>query len=541
MSRISTAIACAVCALATAGTAVAAPQANTLCVGGPGCYATIQAAVNAAQAGDTIRIGAGSFAGGVTITKTLTLNGVSAGATRIVGGGPVVTIGSATTSPTVSLTSLTITGGLATSNPQAPACGPDVPTCGPGYADSTALGGGIEAFPHSTVTATHVAVTGNRAIPARTTTSVKAVCPGNVPCSASFGDAAGIDNWGTMTLYDTTVSDNTASGIQSDGGGIVDEANASLTLNGSRVTGNSANGLAPTGRFVDGGGILVSTGGTLTVDWSQIDGNSANLANSFPHPYPKQDGGTDQSNAIGGGVYLDDGSSATIRNSSLNGNSVNVSDPAGESLGADAALCACGGVDLTMQSTAVVGNTLTVNVQSTADAGASGPTALEGDSTSSISNTVVSGNRAVVTGTGGDAGTIGAVAFFLDGDSASMSGSLITGNTSTANAPNGAATIQGAGISDNGPLTLTNTVVLGNRGSANGASGFAQGAGLWSGVLLGGPESSLVLQHSLVTANVLTGSKGVTLQGGGIYTPGFPVTLQGSIVALNAPDNCFGC
>ena len=167
------------------------------------------------------------------------------------------------------------------------------------------------------MTITHGVVTGNRSIPAHSTSSVKAICPGNVPCSASFGDAAGIDNWGTMTLFDTTVSNNAGYAIQSDGGGIVDEANASLTLHGSRVTGNSANGVAPTGRFVDGGGILVATGGTLTVDWSSIDGNAANLADTFPHPYPSQDGGTDQSNAVGGGVYLDDGSSATITNSSL--------------------------------------------------------------------------------------------------------------------------------------------------------------------------------------------------------------------------------
>ena len=39
---------------------------------------------------------------------------------------------------------------------------------------------------------------------------VKAVCPGPAPCPASFGDAAGIDNWSTMTLIDSTVSDNHA-------------------------------------------------------------------------------------------------------------------------------------------------------------------------------------------------------------------------------------------------------------------------------------------------------------------------------------------
>ena len=123
-----------------------------LCVGGPHCYSTVQAAVGAASDGDTIRIGPGTFPGGVTITKSLTLTGVDAHASKISGGGPVVTIGSTTSAPTVTLTNLTISGGLTTSNPHAPECGLDVPVCGPGYADATAIGGGIETFAGTTVT-----------------------------------------------------------------------------------------------------------------------------------------------------------------------------------------------------------------------------------------------------------------------------------------------------------------------------------------------------------------------------------------------------
>ena len=55
--------------------AVVVPQsalAAELCVGGPqpGCHATIQAAVDAAQDGDTIRVGPGTFAGGSRSTRT---------------------------------------------------------------------------------------------------------------------------------------------------------------------------------------------------------------------------------------------------------------------------------------------------------------------------------------------------------------------------------------------------------------------------------------------------------------------------------------
>jgi hypothetical protein len=73
-----------------------AAEAATLCVGtGSGCYSTIQAAVNAAHDGDRIAIGPGTYAGGITVDVSVLLAGVGP-ATRISGGGPVVTIGSAT-------------------------------------------------------------------------------------------------------------------------------------------------------------------------------------------------------------------------------------------------------------------------------------------------------------------------------------------------------------------------------------------------------------------------------------------------------------
>ena len=107
--------------------------------------------------------------------------------------------------------------------------------------------------------------------------------------------------------------------------------------------------------------------------------------------------------------------------------------------------------------------------------------------------------------------------------------------------PHGAATIQGVGLANNGELTLTNVDVERNHGVATGLSGAAQGGGIWNGQLFGGPDSPLTLVDSQVKGNVLDGSQGVTLQGGGIFTPGFPLTLTGSSVKHNTPDDCFGC
>src|SRR5581483_5457893 len=76
----------------TAAAATAGQASATLCVGTqPGCYATLQAAVDAAGDGDTITIARGTFAGGVSITKSLTIAGSGVGQTIIKGGGPVLT------------------------------------------------------------------------------------------------------------------------------------------------------------------------------------------------------------------------------------------------------------------------------------------------------------------------------------------------------------------------------------------------------------------------------------------------------------------
>jgi len=111
----------------------------------------------------------------------------------------------------------------------------------------------------------------------------------------------------------------------------------------------------------------------------------------------------------------------------------------------------------------------------------------------------------------------------------------------TATAPTGAATIQGVGLLSNGPLVLSNVQVDRNIGTATGLTGFAHGGGMWNGQLFAGPDSPLILENTHVGGNVLTASSGLTVQGGGIFTPGFPVTLDHSVVAHNRPDDCFGC
>jgi hypothetical protein len=87
----------------------------------------------------------------------------------------------------------------------------------------------------------------------------------------------------------------------------------------------------------------------------------------------------------------------------------------------------------------------------------------------------------------------------------------------------------GASVGNTGQATLQKTLVVGNAAGANGAFGVAQGGGI-NNVSVGGPPPQLTVANGVVTANRLTGSPGITLQGGGIFTA-FPVTLTGTVIA----------
>src|SRR5262249_44842217 len=79
----------------------------TVCASGC-AYDTVGAALAAAADGDTISIAAGTYSGGLTITKNVSILGAGAQATTISGGGPVVFV---RTGVTATLGQLTLSGG----------------------------------------------------------------------------------------------------------------------------------------------------------------------------------------------------------------------------------------------------------------------------------------------------------------------------------------------------------------------------------------------------------------------------------------------
>jgi hypothetical protein len=533
-----------VAATAAAGLAIATGAGSAanapLCVGsGPGCFATIQAALDAAGDGDTIHIGPGTFAGGVSVGKSVTLAGAGAGVSTIAGGGPVLTIGTylAPSEPTVTIENLTVTGGVTSSSP--------ISSDWVGADHVIALGGGIEISPGAdystgaTVTIKNSVVTGNLVAPTATL-PIGPPCPGG-PCSFAWAKGGGIDNWGTLTLSNSTVSDNTAAGVASDadGGGINTWFSGSLTLQNTRITGNRASARVPDGRYAEGGGIFTDEGIQLTINGGTVSGNTASLTST--QPFEVGGGDTLDMNSNGGGIHVGDGSTVIIENTSLGDNTVAVDDPNGEPYAFDAALHPGDG-SLVLKASTISGNRLIATVGSSADVGPSG-SAIDLNGPSTLENVRITGNTATVTSPAGTAWASAAGLYAGDTETqpADIANSLITGNTTTAASTNGTATVIGSGIVNEGVLDLANDRINANTATANAPNGQAQGAGIWNGSIFNPPPIQLTLQNTTVSGNSLTGSPQIDLQGSGIFNAA-DITLDHSRITANTPEpQCYGC
>jgi hypothetical protein len=168
---------------------------------------------------------------------------------------------------------------------------------------------------------------------------------------------------------------------------------------------------------------------------------------------------------------------------------------------------------------------------------------IEIDGVATIRNTRITGNSVSATSGTGTASVQGGGIVNFSADPTEpvlIRDSLISGNNVTVSSASGSATVQGVGITNDGVLELRNTRISDNTGTATGPTGEAQGGGIWNGVLLFGPPSAeLTVRDSKISHNKLSGSAGIPLQGGGLFTA-FPVALTHSNISGNVPDNCFG-
>jgi hypothetical protein len=533
-------------------------MAATLTVCKYGCqFSQIAPAVAAAKSGDTIRVGPGTYNGGITIGVSVRLAGSGPRATIIRGGGSVLMIGTfgARTEPTVSISGMTITGGLARSSPES------VPFTG--KAGVWAAGGGIEIPPAAhlsvgaTVTISDSVITGNHADP-RATIPSGITCPrrfhfpkDQCPFAPALG--AGIDSWGLLTLVHSAVTGNTSGaapglpGIASDADGAgIYSAQGSLTLAHTIVGGNHGLAARPNGRFAEGAGIFAGNPGfspgkgsdALTATHSVIARNTAILTSVFPRFF----GGKFQDlTANTGGLVAGPGvTGTTVANTLVTGNSAIAKDLHGEPSAIDAGLNISSG-PLTMTDSVISGNKAITQSATSADVGPAG-SALEVDGGGMIRDTLITGNYASMVSPHGAAAVNGALGLFGNTSLLTIRNSTISGNTAAAASTTGSASVQGAGVFNDGLLKLIRDQISHNSGTATGPSGQAQGGGIWNGATFTGPPVQLSLQRTTVIRNSLTGSPGVTVQGGGVYTtPPATITLRHSVIAHNIPDQCFGC
>jgi hypothetical protein len=511
-------------------------SAATLNVCPNGCpYTQLGPALAAAKDGDTIEIAPGTYAGGVTINVSVKLVGAGPSSTTISGGGPVLTIGTfgASSEPTVSIDGLTITGGVTRSSPES--------TPFVGLEGVFAAGGGIEIPPNAdfsggaTVTITNSVITGNRVAPTDTVPFGPPCPSGPCPFAGAFG--GGIDSWGTLTVANSTISNNrvgSASGLStlaSDAvGGAIMNRLGPLTISGSVIRGNQATATGPNGRFAEGGAIM-ALGSRMTLSNSSVTDNSAALAASLPNSVEQL--------ANSGGIHITSNvSAATISNTTISDNSVTMTNTVGDAEAFSGGVHVDLDVDFKMSNSVVADNSV-VSATLAGSSGDAGGDSGAGELLGTITNTRFIGNTVTVSSAGGDANAI-AGAFI---DFGSITNSVVSDNHVQASSPGGTMfAAGGALVVDEPGLTLRNTKVSGNTVNASGASGSAQGGGIFDAPIANGPPGGpLTLVNSGVTGNALSGSAGIMLQGGGIYIQNQPLTLTHSVIADNSPDQCYGC
>jgi hypothetical protein len=258
--------------------------------------------------------------------------------------------------------------------------------------------------------------------------------------------------------------------------------------------------------------------------------DTASVSVSTPSDIP------DGTLAIAGGMHVQGGvSAATITNTTISGNSISATNTVGDANAFSGGLHTDG--TFTLSNDVVTNNSVSVATLDGSTGNAAGDSGA-GEWAGMVANTRVSSNSVSASSVAGDAiADAGATIF-----AGTMMNSEISDNHVQASSPHGSAIDRGAGVVAGDVLTLRNTTVSGNTASASGLSGFARGGGIFDvdESPNGPPGGLLTLINSRVIRNVLSGSSAITLQGGGIYATN-SVLLTNSVIALNIPDQCFGC
>jgi hypothetical protein len=191
-----------------------------------------------------------------------------------------------------------------------------------------------------------------------------------------------------------------------------------------------------------------------------------------------------------------------------------------------------------MRDVVIDGNAVVADVGSSENGGPSG-SAIDITGPARLTRVRITHNTTVVRSDDGFADANGAV-YAGDPDGALIEQSTIADNEVRAVSVSGRARVRGAGLINDGILSLRSTEIVGNSGSASAPAGAAEGGGIWNGSMFNSPPIRLTLRDTRVTRNRLDGSGGIALAGGGLWTA-FPISSFDSLISANSPDDCSGC
>ena len=334
---------------------------------------------------------------------------------------------------------------------------------------------------------------------ATATLSGLTITGGNNPI---FG--GGVDDYGTATLIDCTISGNAGGGVLS-------------TILAVRHSPTARSATTPQAIYGFGGGGGVWSYGTTTLTNCTISGNSA----------------------PGGGGLVNYGGPLTLTNCNVSGNSAQYGG---------------GGIVQRWLRSEYGAEYATTTLTNCTISGNSAPWGgglenIYGAMT--LANCAVDNNQAVATF---DFATAEGGGILSNGGSLSISSSTVAGNTATgvlgANYPSGLIAGYGIGggiaLGDNGTATVTNTAFLGNLAQgAAGASGLIGGEARGGAIAVGqfntGDDgASLTMSGCLLIGNVAqggaggSGADGGNASGGGIFVAlDSSATVDQTVVSMN--------